>query len=319
MTKTQIMNAVSRKFHGFGFTVKKHSPELLLVTGIVSGIAGAIVACKATTKVSTIIDNKNDELDEIRHYQEHPELLAEEFTPEQAKKATVAVYAHTGVELVKLYAPAVALGTLSVVSVLASHNLLRKRNAALAAAYAAVDNSFKGYRERVIERFGEELDRELKYGIKTKEVEEIVKDENGEEKVVKKTVEVASDVLSPYSRIFDETCLNWVRDAEQNMFFLHQVQKHANRELQRKGILFLNEVYEMLGFDKSQAGQSVGWVYDPENPNHKGDNEVNFGLYNCYTGIDKIDEPKRAFINGREKSIILDFNVDGPVYERLPR
>lgn len=318
MKTSQIMNAVSRKFHGLGFTVKKHSPEILLATGIVSGVTAAVMACKATTKLSTILDKAKDEVAEIHHYETHPELLVEEYTPEKAKRDVAVVYAHTGVELVKLYAPAVALGTLSIVSVLTSHNILRKRNVALAAAYAAVDSSFKGYRNRVIERFGEELDRELKYGIKAKEVEETVVDENGEVKTVKKTVEVSEgDVYSPYARIFDETCLNWVKDAEQNMYFLRRVQEHANRELKRKGILFLNEVYEMLGFKRSIAGQQVGWIYDPNNPDHVGDNAVDFGIYDFYTGNEKVDEPKRAFINGLERSIVLDFNVDGPVYNKL--
>lgn len=320
MTRVDFMNAVSRKFHGMTFAVKKHSPEILLVTGIVTGIAGAVVACKASTKLSEIIGDAKDEVAEIRHYEANPQLLEVEYTHEKAKKDTVIVFTRTGVKLFKMYAPAVALGALSITSILTSHNILRKRNLALAAAYAAVDSSFKGYRSRVIERFGEELDKELKYGVKAQEVDEVTTDENGEEKVVKKTANVASgDIYSPYARIFDETCLNWVRNADRNRLFLSQVQEHANRELKRKGFLFLNDVYELLGFDRSQPGQSVGWIYAPEDPNHKGDNEVNFGIYDCYTGIDSVDGPKRAFINGKEKSIILDFNVDGPIVDYLPR
>lgn len=319
MTKVDFMNAVSRKFHGMTFAVKKHSPEILLVTGIVTGVACVVAACKASTKLNEVIGDAKDDVENIRYREAHPELSDGNYTHEKAKKDTVVVFTRTGVKLIKLYAPAVALGALSITSVLTSHNILRKRNFALAAAYAAVDSSFKGYRGRVIERFGEELDKELKYGVKTQEVEEIVKDETGEEKAVKKNVNVASaDIYSPYSRFFDETCINWVRNAEQNRFFLSQVQEHANRELKRKGVLFLNDVYEMLGFDRTRAGQSVGWVYAPEDPNHKGDNEVNFGIYDCYTGVDIVDMPKRAFINGKEKSILLDFNVDGPVYDRLP-
>lgn len=314
MTKAQFMNNVSRKFHRIGFKFKKHSPEILLVTGIVSGIAGAIVACKATTKLGDVLEETKENLAEIKY--DHN--IAELTTDKAYKRALTGEYIHTGIQLVKLYAPAVTLGGVAVTSILASHNLMRGRNAALAAAYATVDNSFKDYRNRVIERFGEKVDRELKYNIKAQEVEEVTVDENGETQVTKKVVEVADfDTYSQYSRIFDETCAGWVRDADQNKYFLLQVQKWANYELKRKGMLFLNEVYEKLGFDRTMAGQEVGWVYDPENPEHQGDNHVDLGIYDCYTGNEKIDDPKRAFINGIEKSIIVDFNVDGPVHHLL--
>lgn len=317
MAKLKIMDSVSRKFHKVGFKIKKHSPEILLVTGIVSGVAGAIVACKATTKLGDILDKSKNEIEKIHYYEEHQDALVDPYTPDMVKKDLAITYAHTGVELVKLYAPAVALGTLSIASILASSNIMRKRNVALAAAYATVDNGFKGYRNRVIERFGEELDRELKYGIKAKEVEEITIDENGNEVITKKTAEVAEiDVFSQYTRVFDESCVGWVKDPEQNMFFLRQVEKQANSVLKRKGMLFLNDVYEMLGFQKTQTGQIVGWVFDENNPDHIGDNHVSFGLYD-FCGIEKYDERKRAFINGLERSIVLDFNVDGDIYSLL--
>ena len=318
MRKLQIMNGVSRKFHKLGFTVKKHSPEILLVTGIISGVTAAVMACKATTKLDDILDKAKNDIEEIHYYENHPEELAEEYPAETVKKDLTLVYARTGFNIVKLYAPAVTLGGLAVTSILASHNLMRGRNAALAAAYATVDNGFKNYRNRVVDRFGEKVDKELRYNVKAKEVDEVVTDENGEDKVVKKTVEVANvDQYSDYSRIFDETCAGWVKDPEQNRFFISQVQKHANEQLQRKGYLFLNDVYEMLGFQRSRAGQQVGWIYDPRNPYHKGDNYVDFGIMDCYTGNEKHDERKRAFINGLERSVIIEFNVDGDILSKF--
>ena len=192
--------------------------------------------------------------------------------------------------------------------VLTSHKILRKRNMALAAAYATVDRSFKEYRGRVVERFGEELDRELKYNIKAKQVEETVVNEDGTETVVTKTVNAVDPTqYSEYARFFDDGCIGWEKNPEYNLMFVRQVQNWANERLKSRGYLFLNEVYEMFGFPMTEAGQVVGWVYDKE----IGDGFVDFGVYDLY------NEKARDFVNGRERVILLDFNVDGNVAKLL--
>lgn len=316
MRKEDILTSVSRTFHRTSFKVKKHSPELFLVAGVVGVIASAVMACKATTKASKIVEEAKGSINIIHEGIEKGEINGTECTEEDGKKALTIVYAQTGLEFVKLYGPAVALGTISIVSILASHNVMRKRNIALAAAYATIDQSFKDYRGRLIERFGKELDRELKYNIKSKEIEERVVGEDGKETVVKRTVDVVESdstnrnpFYSEYSRIFDEYCVGWEKNAEINKSFLLQQQSYANRKLQEQGYLFLNDVYEMLGYPKTAAGQVVGWVYDEKNP--VGDNFVDFGLFDIYS------ESARDFINGREKSVIIDFNVDGNILQYI--
>jgi hypothetical protein len=181
----------------------------------------------------------------------------------------------------------------------------------LAAAYTAVDTGFKRYRGRVVERFGEQLDKELRYDIKAKEVEETVVDKKGKEKTVTKTVEVANPVAaqSPYTVCFDETCTGWQRDAEANKYFLLQQQDWANDKLKAKGHMFLNEVLDMVGLPRCRAGQTVGWIYDENNP--IGDNYIDFGIFNIHS------EPARRFVNGLEQSIWLNFNVDGNILHNL--
>lgn len=306
MKKLNVVNNVTRAFHKVGFQFKKHSPEILVITGVVGGVASAVMACKATTKVSAILDESKKTINTIHETVNNPEFK-DRYTVEDSKKDLTIVYAQTGLKLVKLYGPAVALGVASITSILAGHSILNKRNAALAAAYATVDNSFKEYRNRVVERFGKDLDRELKYNIKAKEVEETVVDENGKETVVKKTVAVGQE--SDYARFFDEACTGWTKDAELNLTFLRQQQNYANELLRSRGHLFLNEVYDMLGIPRTKAGQIVGWIYDEKNP--VGDNFVDFGIYDLY------DERKRAFVNGYERSILLDFNVDGNIWELM--
>lgn len=311
MNKKDIINGMSRTFHKVGFTLKKHSPEILVAVGVVGTVASAVLACKSTLKVNEIVSESKDSIDKIHVATEKGVTEAgATYSAEDSKKDLAIVYAQTGLKFVKLYAPAALLGAASIGCILTSHNIVRKRNVALAAAYTAVDTSFKEYRGRVVERFGKDLDKELRYNIKAKEVEEVVVNENGEEKTVKKTIEVGHpSEYSDYARCFDETCAGWERNAEHNLFYLRQQQNWANERLKTEGYLFLNDVYKMLGIPVTQAGQAVGWIYDKECPN--GDNYVDFGIYDLY------DEQKRNFVNGYEKSIWLDFNVDGPIWHLL--
>lgn len=305
MTNLAIMNGLTRTFNKVGFQLKKHSPEILIGVGIVGAVASTVLACKATTKVNDILENTKESVDAIHTGVEDGEIRGVEYTPEDGKKDLAIVYTQTGLQLAKLYAPAVVVGALSITSILAAHNILNKRVVASAAAYAIVDKNFKDYRGRVVERFGEALDRELRYNIKAQEVEEVVIDEEGNETVVKKTVQTASIVESDYAKFFDEYCTGWDKNPEYNLSFLKNQQRFANEKLKAQGYLFLNDVYESLGIPKTQAGQSVGWLYDPKNPDCN--NYVDFGIYDLY------DEKKRLFVNGHERSILLDFNVDGNI------
>lgn len=310
MKFNELATSATRAFHKAGFQLKKHSPEILVITGVVGGIVSAVMACKATTKVNSVIEKAKEDIDAIHEVSNNPEF-SEEYSQEDAKKDLTITYAQTGFKLVKLYAPAVVVGTVSIGSILFGHNILRKRNLALAAAYTAVDKGFKQYRGRVVERFGEQLDRELKYNIKAKEIEETVVDKKGKEKTVTKTIEVADPIAAatPYTFCFDETASGWVRDAERNKFFLARQQQHANELLQSKGYLFLNEVLDMVGIPRTRAGQTVGWVYDTNNP--IGDNFVDFGVLDIHS------EAARNFVNGLEKSVWLSFNVDGDILNYL--
>ena len=313
MTTTAITTTVSKTLHKTGFKLKKYSPEILAVSGVIGIVTSAVMACKATTKVSAILEESKATIDAIHDCQENPELVEEgKYTEDDAKKDLAITYVQTGVKLVKLYAPSVILGTLSITAMLASNDILRKRNAALAAAYATIDKSFKKYRERVIERFGETVDKELKYGVKKQKIEEIVKDpETGKEKKAKKTVEVVEgiDGYSEYARFFDDGCKGWEKDAESNLLFLRAQQQYANDLLVSRGYLFLNEVYNMLGIQITKAGQVVGWVYDPDNKDLH--NWVDFGIYD-------VNKPKaRDFVNGLERTILLDFNVDGDIWSLM--
>lgn len=302
--KTEIMKSVNGVTSKAVMKLKKHSPEILVVAGIAGTVVSAVLACKATTKVAEILDETKGILDTIHEGMETGAINGQEYTTEDGKKDTVVVYAQTGMKLAKLYGPAIILGTLSITSILASNNILRKRNVALGAAYAAIDKSFKEYRGRVIERFGEQVDAELKYGIKAKKFEEIEVDpETGKEKKVKKTVMVADPNLqSDYAVYFDSKSRNYETNPDYNRMFLKAQQAFANDKLQTRGHLFLNEVLDDLDLPRTPAGQIVGWTKDGP------DGYVNF----------RIVEVERETEDGRhEPALLLDFNVEGNIWEKM--
>ena len=301
------MSKFGQFFNKVGFELKKHSPEILVVTGVIGGVAGAVLACKATTKASEVLKKTKEDVAQVNECLEHPENLPEPYTAEDGKKDLRIIYTKTGLQLVKLYAPSVVIGGLSIAAILGGAKIFKQRNVALAAAYTTIDSSFKDYRKRVIDRFGEDLDKELKYNIKTKEVEETIVDEKGKEKKVKKTIKVVEGGPSEYAKFFDVGQTGWQKDPEHNLWYLRQKQNWANELLRQQGFLFLNDVYEMLGIPKTAAGQIVGWLYDEGD----GDHHVDFGIYNTNS------PSNRDFINGYNPTILLDFNVDGPIYNKI--
>ena len=311
MKLSNIMSVAGRNLSVAKLKISKHSPELLMIAGIVGGVASAVMACKATTKVSEILDSTSEAVNTIHHVEKNPPM-GSNYTHEDAQKDLFITYVQTGAKLVKLYGPSLALGALSITSILASHNILHKRNVAIAAAYTAVDKGFKDYRGRVIERFGDELDKELKYNIKAKKIEEKVVDEKGKEKKVKKDIQVVDydrPGESEYARFFDNGNTGWDENPEFSLKFLIHQQDWANELLNHRGYVFLNEVYDMLGIPRTKAGQIVGWVKN--NKDENADHYIDFGIFN-------VNRPKsRDFVNGYENVILLDFNVDGPILDLI--
>lgn len=292
-----IPNAITRKVGRQILLGKKYSPELLFGGGVVGMVGTAVLASRATLKLESVLDETNKNQDKAKT------LVAQDrsdYTQDDFKKDMVIIHVRGAMAVCKLYAPAVALGVISVAALTGSHIILNKRNAALTAAYTALEKGFKEYRQRVEAEVGPEKERELRYGVE----EEVVSDtKNG--KAVKNKV-VSANGSSIYARFFDEYSRNWEKTPEYNLLFLRAQQSYANDLLKSRGHVFLNEVYDMLGIDRSRAGAVVGWVISDD-----GDNFVDFGIF------DQNRESARDFVNGREGSILLDFNVDGVIYDKI--
>lgn len=305
--KLDILKSAGTIVGKTSYALQKHSPEICQVAGMVGMVVTVVMACKATLK----LPEKNETLKKrLARAKERSEKGADN-SHEVAK-----VYGMYAWDIAKLYGPTAMLGIASLGSMCAATQILRNRNASLTAAYAALDTGFKRYRERVVDRFGENVDKQLMHGATEETIKEKEVDEDGKEHTVKKKANAidskAFKSCSPYAVIFDDTNPYYDSDAEMNKFYITQTERFFNEKLRSKGFVFLNEVYRRLGFKETQAGQVVGWVYDPTNPNHEGDDYIDFGLKDIY--YDKT----RDFMNGYEPAVLLDFNVDGPIWDKLP-
>ena len=311
MKLTKLTNSLAKVTGRAGLTVKKYSPEILLVVGITSAVGSTILACRATLKVDEVKKTHQDKVDQINDCWEKVkdgEIPLDEYSEKDHKKDLTVVYTQTAVDYIKLYGPAVTLGALSIVALVGGHGIMKKRNVALVAAYKAVEEGFNAYRQRVRDEYGEDTDYMFKNGLKAETVTETEVGEDGESHKVKKTKFSAIDGSTPsvYARFFDESCRQWSKTPEYNLMFLNAQQEYFNTILISKGHVFLNEVYDALGIPRTQAGTMVGWVMRKDG---KGDNKIDFGIYNGDS------ERAGAFVNGYERSILLDFNVDGVIYD----
>ena len=304
------------KMEGIKFTTsrglllaKKFSPEILTGVGIVSILAGTVSACKATLKAEEVLEDARVGILLVKDVREEMENEGKVmkangdsmlYSDNDYRKDMAIVYVSTAVDFLKLYGPAVSLLGLGIGSILTGHNIMKKRNLALIGAYKLAEQTFEDYRKRVIEEFGEDKDRLFKTG---KEVEKVtIEDENGKKK------KVDQETLgnpSQYARFYDDGCKEWSKMPDYNLTFLKCQQNYANDLLQSRGHIFLNEVYDLLGIPRTSEGAVVGWVKG------HGDDFVDFGIF------DPESEKKRDFVNGYERAILLDFNVDGVIYDLI--
>lgn len=282
--------------------VQKYAPEILTVVGIAGGVTAAVLGAKATLRVETVLQNKDDRLEILDELKRSTlDRDPDEFDEKEYLRDKTGIYTHFVLDMTKLYGPSVSLGIASIVSIVCAHGIMRRRNVALMAAYKTVETAFSTYRQRLIEEFGAEKDQDYRAGVYTEKTED---PETGK-KTTKKRFDVTD--ISGYARIFDESNPNYDKTPDLNRMFLVNMQMWMNDKLRARGHVFLNEVYDALGFERTHAGAVVGWIMQKDG---EGDNYVDFGIYND-------SERANAFINGMEKSILLDFNVDGVILDYI--
>lgn len=304
------------------FKLKKASPTIMIVGAAIGGVTAAVLACKATIKAQDILNEHNTAVKTIHTTKEQIEQgviqldEGESYTEKDFKNDITTTYVQTGLKLAKVYAPAVTLGAVSLGCMFGSHHIMSKRNASLTAAYIALDKAFAEYKSRVSNRFGSRVQEELEHNIKAVELESKSTNEQGVEETIKEYKDIAMQHTSPYTCIFDETVDTWQPDNMMNRNYLFLMEQSANKRLRIQGHLFLNDVLASLGTHggvtlKTPEGQIVGWIYDPNDPTRQS--HVDFGVTNYVEG----DEALNSFINGGERSVMLRFNCDGPIIDKI--
>lgn len=304
--------------------IQKYSPEILTGVGIVGVIGATVLACKATLKAESVIDGHNFKINAIHEAKEIAKDDSEYiYTDQDALSDTVTTYAQTGFEFLKLYWPAITVGAGAIVCLLSAHNIMKQRNVALVAAYEVIEKSFNSYRDRVIKELGKEKDFHFMYDTAYENITVEETDENGKKKKVKKQIQVVNnlaDGTSMYARLFDAQVFapdgelisgstQWTPQPEYNAHIVVYKNQWANEHLRANGFLFLNEVYDELGFPRTKAGQVVGWYWQGN-----GDNYVSFG-----PEVDAIINKTGGYTSYREGApILLDFNVDGVILDMIP-
>lgn len=305
MKKTELATKAGRILAKTKLGIKKHSPEILVVTGIGTGIVAAIIACKQTIKANDIIAEARNNLQNIEDVKELAANNEVEYIEENEQEDRKIIGMQVAVGIVKTYALPVGLGILSITCILAGHHILKKRNVALAAAYSALSTDFMNYRKRVVDKYGKDVDFMLKNGLEKQIIaNQVIDPETGKVKETKEEVlTYEGDKLSQYARVFDEVgSTQWTPSADHNRAFLLMEQNYFNERIRTRGYIFLNEVYERLGFRPTKAGSVVGWVY--QNADYEG---IDFGIFTAHT------QKAAEFLEGTEPSIILDFNVQGDI------
>lgn len=307
MNKAMLVKKATRLGHKVVFQFKKHLPEILIGAGIVTGVAGTVSACKATLTAKTVSESHKERIEEIHRC---AETGTDGLTEETKGKELTIAYARTGLEYAKLYAPAVILGVTSVSCFVGSNNIMRRRNLALAAAYNTIDNTFKKYRGRTVERFGEQVDKELLYGMTAKKVIDEVVDENGEVHKVERTEQIVEEPSTPgYARYITPQDPTWDDNPLIMNAFFNAQQNYLNDLFTRQGYLFLNDAYTALEMQNSKAGQQVGWLYREINPS--GDNFIQLYVSKVRVPVSKNPD------DGYQDAYLVDFNVDGNILDKL--
>jgi hypothetical protein len=282
----KVNSNLSKKIYRQSLILKKNSPHIAFGVGVAGVLAGTVLACKATLKLSGSYETFKDEVSDVKAH-----------SPESDRNRDLAhVYARNALLVTKAYGPSAFVMGLSIAALTGSHVELTKRNKALTAAYVTLQKAYDEYRIRVREKYGEETELDIYHA---------VKEDNTRSKEVVKNKLADPNKFSPYARFFDEASSEWTKDPEMNRLFVTCQQQYLNHVLQVRGHVFLNEAYDALGLERSTAGAVVGWVIGDE-----GDNYIDFGIFEAQNA---------RFVNGSERSILLDFNVDGVIYDKIGR
>lgn len=286
-----------------GLILRQASPEILLGSGIVLGVAAIITAC---SKMSETDDVKVELQEELNYIEETEEKGTKEYISANFKAGVRAFLRYIAIFWIPI-----VLEIMSILAIWYSHGLMVKRNADLASAVVVIAQQMDKYRSRVRDKVGVEAENDLYFGLTKSPTGEtvVITDENGKDKKVKHyDILVTDGAEGPFDRIFDRTNPNWSSSPSSNLFYVQAVLNECKDKLiyrsskSSDGWLTLNEVYDKLGFESTESGFNWGWTFSRRDPNESCVPDIDFGISNYST------KTVKNYINGRETVIPLHFN-----------
>lgn len=275
--------------------IKKHSPQILFYGGIVGTVATTVLASRATLKAVPVLDELRSQRAELDNFANSGDISKEDYS-----RAAKQQYTYAGVALTKLYGPVVIIGIGSLACLTKSHQQLTSRNAGLTAAYAGLFKTFENYRDRVRADLGSDVDQKFLHGTVKQEIE--VTGKNGQTKT-KEITALDPSSAAALTYWFDRKTSSWNAAPGYNQNMLDGQQDWCNILLAKRGHLFLNDVYDLLGIERTREGNILGWVHEDLGNN---DTFVRFGHQN-----------DGEFIGGFKKDVMLEFNIHGPILDLI--
>lgn len=301
-------DTVIRHAYDVGNTLAKNSPAIALGAGIVGFVGTAVLASRATLKISPRVqEHKKDLLELKKAKAEHvAKKLDSGDTPDNPKyrKESYEKWARFVGECARAYAAPIIIGTCSVGLIMTSYKIQSNAILGLTMAYEGLKATFDKYREAVIEEHGVEAD--TTYIAKAhKAVNEEVQTQLGDYEVFHVDNRFVFGMETSFD--FNGRASMW------NVNFLNDVEAAMNQKLDRKGIVFLNEVLDALGMDRTPAGQQLGWVKSRDD---SSTDRIDFGWRTLSDEI-TMHNIKNADSSDSAPEILLEFNYDGVVWDRL--
>lgn len=210
--------------------IADNSPLILTAIGVTGTVTTAIFSGKASFKAGAILDNEA--------------YIRELHTPSEPPMTTKEKVSLTW----KLYIPAVTTGVLTISCIIAANRIGTRRAAAIAAAYSISEKAFVEYKEKVLEKVGQNKTKQIR--------EELAQDRINANPVSSREVIITGngDVLC-YDSITG-------RYFESNIETLRKAENDINRQIMNDMYVTLHEFYVAIGLPSTLYSTEVGWNTD---------------------------------------------------------
>lgn len=231
-----MKNKTNRKLNGMKFKIKKHSPTILIVGGVLGFVGSAVLAYKARPKVEEVVESVEDDVN----------------NNVEVNKVEV------GKQVVMALAPAIGLGLVSTGMLLWSHQIQKRRIMALSTSLIASQTAHYKLAEKVKNKLGEKAYNEFM----TKDERKVFsKDEDGN--TTETIEEMKAELDKTLGQWYEESSEYFSDDHQYNLQWIELKSTELDSKLFAKGHLLLNDVRKLLGFEPIPSGQLLGWsAYD---------------------------------------------------------